>query len=307
MKIIFMVCVSLITLFANKLEVTVSIVPQKYFVEKIAQDKVNVNVMVLPGFSPATYEPKTSQMKSLAQSSVYFSIGVPFENVWLERFKSANKSLNIVDTSRGITKALMQEHHHEEEHEEAHEHDHEEHQHHEHDNEKKDEHDDHAHNGLDPHIWVDPLLVKQQAKTIYETLVALDKRHAAFYQANYENFLKELDALYLELKTILAPVKNKAFMVFHPSWGYFATRFNLEQIAVEVLGKEPKPNQLIALIEEAKEHNIKTVFVSPEFSQKSAKVIASSIGGKVVSITSLSLQWKENLIFAAHSIVDSHR
>lgn len=303
MKIIIMLCLSLITLFANTLDVTVSIVPQKYFVEKIAQDKVNVNVMVLPGFSPATYEPKTSQMKSLAQSSVYFSIGVPFEKVWLERFKSANKSLNIVDTSRGITKVLMQEHRHEE----VHEHDHEEHQLHEHDNEKKDEHDEHAHNGLDPHIWVDPLLVKQQAKTIYETLVSLDNRHAAFYQANYENFLKELDALYLELKTILAPVKNKAFMVFHPSWGYFATRFNLEQIAVEVLGKEPKPNQLIEFIEEAKKHNIKTVFVSPEFSQKSAKVIASSIEGKVVSITSLSLQWKENLIFAARSIVDSHQ
>lgn len=297
-----MLCLPLITLFANTLDVTVSIVPQKYFVEKIAQDKVNVNVMVLPGFSPATYEPKTSQMKSLAQSSVYFSIGVPFEKVWLERFKSANKSLNIVDTSRGITKVLMQEHRHEE----VHEHDHEEHQHHEHDNEKE-EHDEHAHNGLDPHIWVDPLLVKQQAKTIYETLVSLDNRHAAFYQANYENFLKELDTLYLELKTILAPVKNKAFMVFHPSWGYFATRFNLEQIAVEVLGKEPKPNQLIEFIEEAKKHNIKTVFVSPEFSQKSAKVIASSIGGKVVSITSLSLQWKENLIFAARSIVDSHQ
>lgn len=133
MKIIIMLCLPLITLFANTLDVTVSIVPQKYFVEKIAQDKVNVNVMVLPGFSPATYEPKTSQMKSLAQSSVYFSIGVPFEKVWLERFKSANKSLNIVDTSRGITKVLMQEHRHEE----VHEHDHEEHQHHEHDNEKK--------------------------------------------------------------------------------------------------------------------------------------------------------------------------
>lgn len=290
MRVIFLISMLVLGSFASKLEVTVSILPQKYFVEKIAQDRATVNVMVQPGFSPATYEPKTSQMRELAKANVYFSIGVPFENVWLERFKSANKQLNIVDTSKEVIKAKMAEHHHEEG---------EEHHHHE-----EDEHEEHS---LDPHIWTDPLLVKQQAKTIYEAFVALDKSNASFYQANYKNFLKELDELYLELKTILAPVEHKAFMVFHPSWGYFATRFNLEQIAVEVSGKEPKPNQLIKLIKEAKQHKIKSVFVAPEFSQKSAKVIASSIGGRVFSISPLSLNWRENLIFAAQSIVDSYR
>ncbi|MFA7084023.1 MAG: zinc ABC transporter substrate-binding protein [Arcobacteraceae bacterium] len=296
MKIISLICLLVLSAFANKLQVTVSIVPQHYFVQKIAQDRVNVNVMVQPGFSPATYEPKTSQMKDLANSSAYFSIGVPFEKVWLERFKSANKNLNIVDTTKGIVKLPMEEHFHDDK-------KHDEHAHHD---EKNSEHD-HEHESLDPHVWLDPLLVKTQAKIIYETLATLDEKNASFYKTNYEAFLIELDDLYLELKNILIPVQNKAFMVFHPSWGYFAHRFDLEQIAVEVSGKEPKPNQLVTLIQEAKKHNIKTVFVAPEFSQKSAKVIASSIKGTVFSVSPLQLKWKENLIFAAHSIVDSYK
>lgn len=300
MKILFIISILALGAFANKLQVTVSIVPQQYFVQKIAQDKIDVNVMVKPGFSPATYEPKTSQMKELANSIAYFSIGVPFENVWIERFSSANKNLNIVDTTKGITKLSMQEHFHDEADENHTHHDEKESNHEENENHEE-------HEGLDPHVWLDPLLVKIQAKIIFETLCLLDKPNALFYKTNYEAFVIELDELYLELKNILIPVENKAFMVFHPSWGYFAHRFALEQIAVEVSGKEPKPNQLVELIQEAKKHNIKTVFVAPEFSQRSAKVIASSIGGAVFVVSPLQLKWRENLIFAANSIVDSYK
>lgn len=297
MKIILVLALFMLNIFANPLQVTVSILPQEYFVKKIAQDKVKINVMVQPGFSPATYEPKTSQMKELSQSSVYFSIGVPFEDVWLERFKSANKALNIVDTTVGIAKLEMKEHHHDE-----HEDEHTANAHHEEEKE-----DMHEHEGLDPHVWLDPILVKQQAKIVYETLAKLDANNALFYKSNFEKFDAELDALNAEIDAILAPVKHKAFMVFHPSWGYFAKRYDLEQIAVEVSGKEPKPNQLVTLINEAKKHQIKTVFVAPEFSQKSAKVIASSIKGKVFAISPLQLQWKDNMLFAAHSILNSYQ
>jgi zinc transport system substrate-binding protein len=286
-----------VNVFANKLEVTTSILPQKYFIEKIGGDKVHVNSMVQPGFSPHTYEPKISQMRQLSSSKAYFFIGVSFENVWLDKFKAANKNLVFIDTTKGIEKIAMLEHSHEEE---------EEHDHHdEHKNEKEDEHNDYE--GLDPHVWLDPILVKIMAKNIYVTLVELDSINKEYYQANYENFIRELDALYLELKNTLAGVKGSAFMVFHPSWGYFAQRFDLEQISVEVAGKEPKPNQMIELIEKAKEHKIKALFVAPEFSQKSAKVIASTIQGSVVAISPLDEKWSETLRYAAKMIVESHK
>jgi len=273
-------------------EVTVSILPQKYFVEKIAGDKINVNVMVKPGSSPATYEPKTSQMKALSNSLAYFSIDVPFEKVWLEKFKNASKNMIIVDTAMGITKLKM----------EAHEH-HDEDDHDDHDKHK----DEHEHSGLDPHIWLDPILVKTQAKNIVETLVKIDSKNKNFYTKNYELFLKELDSLDKEIESILEPYEHKAFMVFHPSWGYFSKRYHLEQIAIEVQGKEPKPAQLVELVKEAKKHDIKIVFVSPQFSQNGAKTISKSINGNVAVINPLSEKWDENLIKVAKEIAKTYK
>jgi zinc transport system substrate-binding protein len=278
-------------------QITVSILPQKYFVEKIVKDKFEVNVMVQPGASPHTYEPKTSQMKALAASKVYFSTGVSFENVWLDKFKKNAKDTLFVDLSDGIEKLAMGKHeHHEEDAKEAEHDDHSGHK----------EHDDHDEEGLDPHIWLDPVLVKIQAKNIYDTMIKIDVQNADFYKVNYEQFLKELDELDANLKTILTPYKDKAFMVFHPSWGYFAKRYDLEQIPIELQGKEPKPNELVELIKDAKEHDIKIVFVSPQFSQKSAKTISQNINAKVATIDPMVSNWSEGLILTAKEIASSY-
>lgn len=318
-------CLSTI-IFAN--EITVSIVPQEYFVKKIVGDKMDVNVMVKPGSSPATYEPKVSQMRKLTKSKIYFSIGVPFEKVWLDKFANANKKMLIVDTSKGISKIEMEEHeHHDEEHHNDEKESHDEHsKHDEHDDhdkheshEKHDEHDDHEkhdehdeheghdHSGLDPHIWLDPILVKTQAKNIYEAVASLDAQNRDFYKTNYENFIKELDLLDGQIKNLLSSSKDKAFMVFHPSWGYFAKRYDLEQIAIEVQGKEPKPSQLVELVGEAKEHGIKIVFVAPQFSKKGAKTISRSINGNAEIIDPLAKDWDKNLVKVAQDIANTYK
>lgn len=301
-KILFLFIAIFTILNASKPELTVSILPQKYFVQKIVKDKFDVNVMVLPGASPHTYEPRSSQMKSLMNSEIYFYIGVSFEKVWLDKFKSSAKNTTFVDISNGIEKLAMAKHEHHDEEESHAGHDHEK-----HDGHADEKHEDtHEEEGTDPHIWLDPILVKVQAKNIYDTLVKIDSKNSEFYKTNYEEFLKELDVLDADLKTILAPYENRAFMVFHPSWGYFAKRYNLEQIAVEVEGKEPKPNELVELIKDAKEHDIKIVFVSPQFSQKSAKTISKNIGAKVISLDSLDENWNSSLVLTAKEIANSY-
>ncbi|WP_419764183.1 MAG: metal ABC transporter solute-binding protein, Zn/Mn family [Arcobacter sp.] len=282
-KIFFISLLLLSSLYAQKI-VTVSILPQKYFIEKIAMDKIHVNVMVQPGASPASYEPKTSQMKDLINSDIYFSIGVPFEESWLEKFEDINKNMLIIDTSKGIKRIAMAEHHHEGE---------------------TEHHDEHE--SLDPHVWLDPILVKVQAKNILDALVEVDSKNRNFYYDNYKNFLFELDALHLKLSGILKEVKGKKFMVFHPSWGYFAKRYELEQEAVEKEGKEPKSKEIIALINEAKEEDIKVVFVAPQFSKKSAEIIANGIEGKTIFIDPLSNNWQESLINTSKELVNSYK
>lgn len=299
MKKILLLSAFALSLFS--MEVTVSIVPQKYFVEKIAKDKVDVNLMVKPGFSPATYEPKVSQMKKLTKSDIYFSIGVPFEKVWLKKFENANENMEIIDTTKGIKKLAMAKHTHGEK-----EHGHEEHGHedHGHDDNKKDKHE---HTGLDPHVWLDPVLVKTQAKNILDALIKHDSKNSEFYTNNYNTFVKELDELNHEIHEILEPYEHKEFMVFHPSWGYFAKRYHLEQLSIEVEGKEPKPNELVEIINDAKKHNIKIVFVAPQFSQNSAKTISKSLNGTVAVINPLSENWDKELLKTAKEIANSYK
>ena len=284
-SLLIILFIALSSMYANKLNVTVSILPQKYFLEQITKERININVMVKPGFSPATYEPQTSQMKLLSKSKAYFSMGVPFENSWLEKFEKSNKKMLMVDTSKDIVKQEMGEHEHEESHHEK----------------------NSVHASLDPHVWLNPLLVKIITKNMYETMILLDAKNKKFYTNNYNAFIKELDVLDKKIEKILSGVNGAAFMVFHPSWGYFASRYNLEQITVEKQGKEPKPRELIALIKESKKHNIKVIFTSSQFSKKAVNTIASNIGANTITIDSLAYEYGNNLISTAKEISNSYK
>lgn len=265
----------------DRVPVFVSVLPQKYFVQQIGKDHVDVQVMVQPGASPATYEPKPRQMAALAGARLYFSIGVAFESVWLEKIMAANPAMTLVPTDAGIRKIPMATHHH-------------------HDGETpldgKDGHGETADHGiLDPHIWLSPPLVKQQAEKILDALKAADPPHSPDYTANYQNFVAAIERLDGALKKMFAGKKGLRFMVFHPAWGYFAHAYGLEQVPIEIEGKNPKPAQLQALIALAREQQIRVVFVQPQFSVKRAELVAREIGGQVAFADPLALEWLDNL------------
>ncbi len=246
------------------LEITVSIVPQQYFVERIGGEYVDVNVMVLPGASPATYEPRPEQLTALSKAAAYVSVGVPFENAWLGKIASANPGMLMVDTTQGILRV-----------------------------------------GQDPHIWLSPKLAKIQAQTIYTALIQLDRDQEAVYRANLDSFLADIDALDTEIRDTLAAVENRGFMVFHPSWGYFAHDYDLEMIPIEVGGQEPSAAELAGLIAKAREENIKVIFAQPEFSTRDAETIATEIGGKVLLVSPLASDWLDNLRRVADTFVEA--
>ncbi|MCR4942712.1 MAG: zinc ABC transporter substrate-binding protein, partial [Campylobacter sp.] len=257
-----------LTAFA-KPQVTTSILPTKYFIEQIAGDTIDVNVMVQKGADAHTYEPKPKQMSELEKSKLYFAIGIEFEDVWLKKFTQNYPNLIVVNTQEGIEKIPMAAHNHashehgDHEHDadhEKHEHgehehdaDHEKHEHGEHehdaDHEKHEhgehacncDHHDHEHkfNTLDPHIWLDPVLVKVQATNIANALITTFPENKDLYTQNLKTFLTKLDALDAFIADSFKDKKDKKFIVHHPSWGYFAKRYGLTQLAIEVAGKEP--------------------------------------------------------------------
>ena len=260
----------------KKLAVFVSIPPQKYFVQQIGEQRVDVQVMVQPGASPATYEPRPRQVAAISRTHIYFAIGVPFEKIWLKKIAAANPNMQVVHTDQGIQKIPMAANHTKSE-----------------DHRGKD-HQDH-HGELDPHIWLSPTLVMTQARTILNALVEIDPGHRAVYEANTQVFVSKLAALDTDLKITFAGKQGFQFMVFHPSWGYFARTYGLQQVPVEIEGKDPKPAQLKALIEHAKKKHINIIFVQPQFSSRNAELVAKEIGGQVIFADPLASDWSDNL------------
>lgn len=275
---------------ADPVPVFVSIAPQKYFVQRIGRNRVDVRVMVPPGASPATYEPRPRQMAALTTAKLYFAVGVPFETAWLPKLEAANPNMKVVHTEQGIEKHPMATHHHGEK--QGH-HPKDEHLHESDAHTHKDDH--HSHGVLDPHIWLSPPLVKIQAAAIREALQEVDPAHRIDFEANYRRFAAALDALDAELRETFAGKPGLAFMVFHPAWGYFARTYGLQQIPIEIEGKDPKPAQLKDLIVHARENGIRVLFAQPQFSSRSAEMIAREIGGRVVVADPLAEDWMANL------------
>ena len=273
---------------ASQVTVFVSINPQKYFVQQIGKDLVDIRVMVAAGASPATYEPRPQQMADLNTARVYFAIGVAFENAWLDKISAVNPGMKVVHTDNGIRKIPMAVHHHpdqagrdyrEENHYDA---------------------DGGGGSGLDPHIWLSPPLVKIQARAILTALQDIDPGHQDSYTANYHQFIERIDELDADLKQTFAGQQDLQFMVFHPAWGYFGRAYGLQQVPIEIEGKSPKPARLKALIEHAREKGIKVIFVQPQFSSKSAELVAREIGGQVAYADPLAEDWLANLTAVAH-------
>ena len=284
----------------KEVPVFVSIVPQRYFVEKIGGDLVDVSVMVEPGASPHDYEPKPRQMAALAKAKIYYAVGIEFDKVWLKKFCDANPEMLVVHTERGVEKISLKTHHHDQDKGEG---SHGKTAHHpEKAAGKHGEKDPHSlHHGIkDPHIWLSPVTVMVQARNILMGLLAVDPDHRSTYEANYKEFIIELVDLDAHLREVFAGEEGRtAFMVFHPAWGYFADAYGLEQVPVEIEGKDPKPAELQYLIDNAKKQGIRVVFVTPQFSTKSAETVANAIGGQIVFVNPLALSWKANLIEVA--------
>ena len=302
-KSLFLLFISLVFSFAKPL-VSVSIPPQKYFVEKIAASTLDINVIIPAGTDEHNFDFKPATMKKLEKSDIYFTIGLEFERVFADKFQSNFANLQVIDTGKGLRNLKTSHTHSKDEHDEHHNHaGHDEHAH------GKDEHHAHKHSNShethsekDPHIWLDPILVKIQASTIAKALIAKYPQNKALYEANLAKFQAELDALNAEISALFEKSKNKKFIIYHPSLAYFAARYHLVQIPVEIEGKEPKTKDLQRLMSVAKKENIKTIFVQKGFSQNAAKSLAKELKASVVELNHLSDDYSKNLLEIAKKI-----
>jgi len=269
--------------FPDKLTISVSILPQQWFVDQIGGDRVRTQAMVGSGDDPHTYEPSPQQMTNLADSELYFTIGVEFEAVWLSRFESANPNMKIVDSAAGIERipALNA------------------------NNNAEGSVEESANTGTetDPHIWFSPSRMKQMSQTMAEAMQGADPQNADFYQANLEALLIKIDAVDAEVRTQLQGAKRDHFMVVHPAWGYVAEEYGLHMLAVEIGGNEPAPETLSEIIALAKEYEINTLVVEKGSNIKLAQSITEQAGiPNIVEWDPMAYDWPATMLMIAETL-----
>ena len=258
---------------SEKKSITVSILPQKYFVQSLIGDKLNINVMVAPGASPASYEPTPRQMAELTQSDLYLMMGhLGFEEAWIPRIEKTNPDLKIIDLSSGIT--LLGE-----ESEEEH---------------GADESDEH-HHGVDPHIWMSPKQAKKIVQNTASALIKYEESCKDLILQKRDSLIGLIDDLDQRYSAAMDLIQNRKFIIFHPALTYLANDYQLEQIAMEFEGKEPSPSYFKSIVDRAKSENIGLLFIQKEFDIENAKQMAREIGAELIQIDPLDEDWFEQM------------
>jgi zinc transport system substrate-binding protein len=243
--------------------VLVSIVPQTWFVERLAGERVEVLAMVPAGASVELHEPGLRELDAVSRASVYLALGHPrfaFERTWLERVAAARPDLAVVETAPGEDP------------------------------------------GSDPHVWLAPSRARAQARRSAEALTGLLPGAQGDIDANLAALEAELDALEAELAARFEPLRGARFWVFHPAWSRFAEELGIEQVAIERDGKEPDPRALAELVRRARADGVRLVFAQPQMSAASARVVADEIGARVEFLDPLAPDWDANLRRSAERI-----
>jgi len=266
--------------------VTVSLLAQQYWVERLASDFVEVNTMLVAGSEHSTYEPTPEQMRKTSKSDIYFRIGhIDFEYAWIPKFTNSNPNMKVIDLSEKLDLTLADTIEYEHSHES--------------------EHHGHKHaSRIDPHIWLNPPMVKEMVMVMADELCKLVPVSADSIRKNEELFLKEIDSLDNYIINKLSGFQNRKFLLFHPALTWYAHQYNLQQIVIEVDGKEPSPSKMKDIIEEVKKENIKVILIQNEFPFERVSVIAKETDAEIAQIKPLDYDWL-NIMYEITDVIEN--
>ncbi len=286
------------------LSVYTTVYPLQYFTERIGGEHVDVQSIYPPGADEHTFDPTQKDMMALADSDLFFYIGLGLEG-FVENAQKTLKGehVKMVATAENISEEILQEgHDHEHEathdehdgHDHGHEATHDEHDGHDHEHEAThDEHDghDHHHGEFDPHVWISPMLSVELATSIKDALIEEMPDKQAEFEENFQQLKADLVELDHQFEEMAANAPSKTFFVSHAAFGYIANAYGLEQIAIAGLNSqsEPSQKQLAALVAQAKELDVKYVLFEQNVSSKLTDVIRKEIGAESLMLHNLGV------------------
>lgn len=250
----------------GKIGVGVSIGPEVEWVNAVGGDKVSVTLMVPEGSDPHTYEPLPSQLAQVSKAKMYVEIGTPleFETNYMDKIKSANPNMLIVNASQGVILIPNSA-----------------------ENEST---------TMDPHDWTDPKNAMIMVNNIYDGLVKVDPKDKDYFQKNRDQYIQQLQTLDKNTTKLLKDKQNRDILVYHPAFGYYAKDYNLTQVGAMLNDEEPSPQRIANMVDIAQKNNITVLFNEPQYDPKFMQSIASQVGGQVLTVNDLDEHYIQNMM-----------
>ncbi len=252
----------------EQLQVVASIYPVSDWARQIGGDKVKVYTLLPAGVSPHTFEPTPNEVRRLAHADIFFKIGLGLES-WAEKAVQATAgthlrvvtladSLTMPGTTQGLTAHLP-----------AHEH--------------AESPEKHQHLITNPHVWLDPVLAQDMVNAIAKTYAAVDPPNAEYYKMRLIKYSEQLRALDEEIRRTVSGFTCRELITVHSFLPYFALRYDLHQAAIidASPGKLPSPVDIKRAVQRVRTMDKPVVFVEPQLSDKTARVIANEVGAAV--------------------------
>jgi zinc transport system substrate-binding protein len=246
----------------KRLKVIATFLPVYLFTKAVAGNAAQVDILIQPGTEVHEYQSNPNDVKALAETDVVVMNGLGIEEFLESTVKSAqNSKLRTIDASQGI-KAIAGE----------------------------ESHSDHAHKheGGNPHVWLDPVLVKQQVSNIRDGLIAADPANKATYEANAAAYIKQLEGLNTEYEQRLKTFNDRTFITFHNAFPYLAQRYQLKQVAiVEIPEDQLSPNDVKTTIDTVRQVKAKALLSEPGVDNKLLEGLSKDLNLTVRSLDSL--------------------
>ncbi|MEH2425421.1 MAG: metal ABC transporter substrate-binding protein [Nostoc sp.] len=233
---------------SGKTKVVTTFLPIYLFTKAVALNVADVEILVPPGTEVHEYQATPENVKAIATANVLVKNGLGLEEFLENTVKNAqNPKLTEIDASKGIkplneispvVKTVQQE-------------------------------KDHEHAQGNPHVWLDPVLAKQQITNIRDGLIAADPANKATYEANAAAYIKKLESLNSEFQQTLQKTPSCTFITFHDAFPYLAKRYNLKQVAVVQIPEDQlSPTDVQNAVNAVKKYKVKALFSEPGVDNK---------------------------------------
>jgi zinc transport system substrate-binding protein len=250
------------TASSSKIKIIASFYPLYEFSKNVVGDKADVSTFVPIGVEPHDWEPSTGDIVNLKNTDVFVYNGIGMEP-FVDKLINSGEYDNVkfIETSDGISLIRSE------------------------------------NEGYNPHVWLNPILAKNQVLTIKDAMISTDPQNRQYYEDNANSYIAKLDDLDSEIKAELSSCKKDTFVPFHDAYSYFANRYGLKTFPLSGISPESEATaaEIKEFVDFVKQNQIEIIYSEELIDPKLANALADEAKTQVLVFSPLEGLTNEEL------------